>query len=86
MEFKFGFEVDGIRYGWNLKKLYKLPLASKKRSYSLREVLPHKIGDKTKRTFYTINLKKMSLNKLRNLTKQVDWKVDLADSSEHTPF
>lgn len=72
MIFKYGFEYVGIRYGWNNKKLYRLPYFKNKRAFQLLEIKPFLIG---KTTVYNIQRNKLTVNKLKQRTVKIDWNI-----------
>jgi hypothetical protein len=72
MIFKYGFEYVGIRYGWNNKKLYRLPYFKNKRAYQLLEIKPIIIG---KTIVYNVQRNKITINKLKQRTVKIDWSI-----------
>ena len=82
MEFKYGFEYLGVRYGWNKKQLYRLPFISNNRSFDLKEIKPILIGSTT---VYNIQRNKLTINKLKQRTESVDWYVKIL-KLEDCPF
>ena len=83
MDFQFGFEFSGVRYGWKDKKLYRLPCVIGKRSYSLKEIKPVMVGV-TK--CYNVQKNKITQNKLKLLTKKVKWTVAIVEENQDCPF
>lgn len=82
MYFKYGFEYNGIVYGWKDKKLYKLPYTKNKRSYALKEIPMYCF----KSTFvFNISRRKLTINRLKQLTKEVNINVKTMDNNE-CPF
>jgi hypothetical protein len=74
MQFNYGFEYMGVRYGWNKKQLYRLPFIRNKRSFNLLLVKPFVIGSTT---VYNIQRTKVTINRLKKLTKDVSWELEL---------
>ena len=70
--YKYGLEYKGVTYGWKDKKLYKLPYTKNKRSYSLKEV-PFYCFNST--LVYNIQRTKLTINKLKFLTKEINIEV-----------
>lgn len=69
MYFKYGFKYKNVMYGWNNKKLYKLPYVSGKRSYSLKEI-PYYCFKST--IVYNIQRTKLTMNRLKQLTSEIN--------------
>ena len=82
IEYKYGFEYKNVRYAWKNKKLFRLPYTKNKRSYVLKEI-PQYVFKCT--VIYNVQRDKLTLNKLKFLTKKVDWRVDLVIEDEY-PF
>lgn len=75
--YRFGFYYKEVPYGWKNKKLYKLPYTKNKRSYKLVEVPRYCF----KATFvYNIQRNKLTINKLKFLTKEINFRVDSLES------
>ena len=70
MEFLYGFEYKGVRYGWSNKTLYRLPYVKNKRSYGFKEI-PYYVFKSTR--VYNIQRNKLTINRLETLTKKVNW-------------
>ena len=80
--YKYGFYFDGVPYGWKNKKLYRLPHISNNKSFGIKEI-----------SFYcfrstlvcNIRRKKMTLNKLKRLTVEIN--ITVKNLTEKTcPF
>lgn len=82
MEFKYGFEYYGVRYGWNKKQLYRLPFSRNKRTFGLLQVNPLLIGSTV---VYNIQRNKFTINKLKQRTTQVDWTAEQVQEQD-CPF
>jgi hypothetical protein len=82
MEFKYGFEYLGVRYGWNKKQLYRLPFTRNKRTFELLNVKPFVIGSTT---VYNVQRTKLTMNKLKQRTKEVGWSIKEFDKKD-CPF
>ena len=56
--FKYGFEIDGMKYSWFKKELYRLPSTINLRSYQFKKLpeilIGNKIGYRLMRKKYTI--------------------------------
>lgn len=70
--YKYGFIYKGVIYGWNNKKLYKLPYTKNKRSYNLKEI-PLNCFKST--IVANIQRDKLTLNKLKELTTEININV-----------
>jgi len=82
MIFKYGFEYNGTPYGWYKKKLYRLPYTKNRRSYSLKEIPMYCFSS----TFvFNISRRKMTINKLKQLTKEINITVSTFGENE-CPF
>jgi hypothetical protein len=68
--YNFGFEYKGVRYVWKSKKLFRLPYNKDLRSYSFKEIPIYCF-----KTTLVCNIqrKKITMNKLKLLTKPVKW-------------
>jgi hypothetical protein len=74
LHYKYGFIYKGIEYAWKDKKLFKLPYTKKNRSYSLKEI-PFYCFKAT--IVYNIQKTKLTINKLKLLTSEVNWTLDV---------
>jgi len=82
IEFKYGFIYKGVRYAWKDKKLFRLPFERNKRTFGLKEI-PQYVFKSTQ--VYNVQRTKLTLNKLRLLTEQVNWNVNKVIEEEY-PF
>lgn len=82
IEFKYGFIYKGVRYAWKDKKLFRLPFERNKRTFGLKEI-PRYVFKSTQ--VYNVQRTKLTLNKLRLLTEQVNWNVNKVIEEEY-PF
>lgn len=80
--YKYGFYYKEVPYGWKYKKLYKLPYTKNKRSYSLKEIKPLVFKSTI---VYNIQKDKLTLNRLKTITKQIDFKIIKIVENEY-PF
>lgn len=71
IEFKFGFEFRGRRYGFYEKNLYRLPFINGMRHYPMRIIPKISVGNLPG---YRCCREKISINKIKALLKNVDWK------------
>lgn len=67
MTFEYGFEINGIFFGWHEKKLYRLPSIIGNRFYGFRLVSPIKVGNSIG---YRVNRKTKSISQLKSITTQ----------------
>jgi hypothetical protein len=82
IEFKIGFEFRGIKYAFHKKQLYRLPFQSGFRYYGLKVIQQISVGNLPG---YRCAREKLSINKIKGLLKQVDWKVE-EPTRECLPF
>lgn len=82
IEYNYGFEYKNVRYAWKDKKLFRLPYVSKNRSYSLKEI-PFYCFKTT--LVANIQKTKLTLNRMKTLTKKIDWSIDIMYHSD-LPF
>ena len=78
LNFKYGFEINGISYGWHDKKLYRLPFKSGLRWYGLKEITRKEWG-------YTVGRKKIGINRLKQMTHEIDITIKIV-SDNSMPF
>ena len=80
--FPYGFEYKEVRYVWKDKKLFRLPYIKNKRSYSFKEIPIYCF-----KTTLIANIQKtkLTLNRMKTLTKKVDWSIDVINHSD-LPF
>lgn len=76
MHFRYGFEYLEVRYGWNKKQLYRLPFTRNNRSFDLKLINEIVIGSTT---VYNIQRKKFTINKIKSITTNVDWNVEIIE-------
>lgn len=74
MCFTKGFIYKEVRYGWKDKKLYRLPFTRNKRNFRLKEI-PFYVFKTT--IVYNIQRDKMTILKLKERTKNIDWKINI---------
>ena len=79
--YKFGFKYKNVLYGWKDKKLFKLPHTLNSRSYQLKEI-PYYCFKST--MVYNVQREKLTINKLKLLTKEINFKIVRVDNS--VPF
>lgn len=80
--FKYGFTYKEVIYGWNNKKLYRLPYNKNLRSYGLKEI-PFYVFKST--IVYNIQRVKLTINRLKTLTEEINLKIEII-TTEHCPF
>ena len=66
--FKYGFNVNNMRYGWYKNKLYRLPSNIKLRNYSFKELKEILIGNKIG---YRLMKKKFTVEQLGLITNPI---------------
>lgn len=82
MEFSYGFEYLGVKYGWYKKDLYRLPFESKLRYYGLKLIKPIYIGSTM---CYNLQRKKITLKRIKLLTEKVNYNVEIVKDND-VPF
>jgi hypothetical protein len=82
IQYSYGFEFNKVRYAWKEKRLFRLPYVKENRSYGFLEI-PEYCFKST--TVYNIQKTKKTINKLKKMTKEVDWNYSFIDS-EDCPF
>ena len=82
LSFKFGFKFNTILYGFNDKKLYRLPQMIGLRFYPLLELPQIKVGNKKG---YLVGTKRKSLNQIKSMTHFIDEQVEIVEDSD-CPF
>jgi hypothetical protein len=72
--YNYGFEYKNVRYVWKDKKLFRLPYAKNRRTYGFKEIPIYCF-----KTTLICNIQrdKLTINKLKILTKKVNWTHDL---------
>ncbi len=80
--FKYGFEYKNIKYAWKNKKLFRLPYTKDKRSYNIKEIPIYCF-----KTTLVANIQKnkLTINKMKLLTKNVYWQIESFENSD-CPF
>lgn len=80
--FNYGFEHKEVRYVWKSKKLFRLPYIKNNRSYSFKEIPIYCF-----KTTLVANIQKnkLTLNRMKTLTKKVDWTTEII-SDDDCPF
>lgn len=73
MNFSFGFEINGIKYGWNNRNLYRLPYERNGKAFALRKIIAGRIGVTT---VFAIRGKKRTIGNLKTITVPVEWSVN----------
>jgi hypothetical protein len=82
LQYSYGFEYKNVRYAWKDKKLFRLPYIKGKRSYSFKEIPAY--CPKTT-IVYNIQKDKLTQNRLKSLTKKVNWTMEFIEDSD-CPF
>lgn len=80
--YQYGFEYKNVRYVWKDKKLFRLPYIKNNRSYSFLEIPAY--CPKTT-IVYNIQKDKLTQNRLKSLTKKVNWTMEIIEDSD-CPF
>lgn len=74
LEFQYGFELDGKRYGWKGKELYRLPFDSPTGyKYGLKKLTLVDIGNKKG---YAFGGMRKTAEQLKSITKRVDYVIN----------
>ena len=82
LQFLYGFTYKNVQYGWNNKKLYRLPYCKDNRNYSLKEI-PFYCFKST--IVYNIQKTKLTINRLKGLTCKIDVSIDVC-VADQCPF
>ncbi|MBK7362770.1 MAG: hypothetical protein IPJ01_10780 [Micavibrio sp.] len=82
LNFKYGFSYDGFLYGWQNKKLYRLPSTSGNKSYGLKELSLIPVGNGEG---YRIKRQKFSVQQLLDRSDVIDVKIKVIKDSIHLP-
>jgi hypothetical protein len=80
--FKYGFMYKEVQYGWNNKKLYRLPYMKNNKSYGFKEI-PFYCFKTT--IIYNVQRTKLTINRLKIITTPIDVKIEIIESSD-CPF
>ena len=67
-EFRYGFSIKGMHYGWYKKKLYRLPSMVNNRMYIFKEQF---IFLRNNKSYYRLIGKKYSIKQLENITNPI---------------
>jgi len=74
INFKLGFVIEGIYYGWDNGILYQLPYTLRGRYIAIRKIdLKETKGGWS---FYRIRRKKVGTPKIKAMLKKVNWDVE----------
>ncbi len=82
INFNYGFTFNEVNYGWHKKQLYRLPFNRKNRSYGVKIITPVLIGSTV---CFNVQRNKVTINRLKEITKKVDWKIEEIKSDD-CPF
>jgi|TARA_R110000782_G_scaffold232440_1_gene318655 hypothetical protein len=82
IEYKYGFEYKGVKYGWKNKKLFRLPFTRNKRTFKLKEI-PQYVFKTT--CVYNIQRDKITILKLKGRTVEVNWSTNITTEGD-CPF
>lgn len=85
IKFKYGFDYKGIKYGWNKKKLFRLPtFTNAKRSLTLKELSTIDIRNKKG---YRVARDKKTIDQLMEITERIDYVYEVCGKgSEYCPW
>lgn len=72
IKYRYGFDFDGILYGWKNKDLYRLPQTIGKRFYPLKKINPVKVGNNKG---YIVSKKRKSVKQLEYMTNFINYEV-----------
>lgn len=70
LNFKYGFKYKGLNYGWNNKKLFRLPSTKNLKTYPLKELKEIKINNKLG---YRVCRDKKTITQLMELTELINY-------------
>ena len=83
LTFKYGFTYKGLSYGWNNQELYRLPTtATNGKYYGLKKLSIIKVGN---HDGYRVNRDKLSINRLKSMTVDIDTEVRYINDKKHIP-
>jgi hypothetical protein len=71
IEYKHGFEFDGIMFCWKNKELYRMPYLKGNRSYQKRKLIKKEIGNGFG---YSICGVQKAMDNLEDITKSIEYK------------
>jgi hypothetical protein len=71
IEYRHGFEFDGIMFCWKKKELYRMPYLKGNRSYQKRKLIKKEIGNGY--GYSICNIPK-SMSNLKEITKRIEYK------------
>jgi len=74
LNFKLGFKLEGVYFGWLDGNLYQLPYNETNRYFPLRKLRLKKLT-KNGWQYYHVRRKKVGIEKLRAMLQEVDWEV-----------
>jgi len=78
LKYKYGFEFNGVLFGWKDKELYRLPQMIGKRFYPLKKCGSYEGG-------YHVCRKRKSIQQLKSMTHFINFEVEEIESSD-CPF
>jgi hypothetical protein len=78
IHFKFGFEFNGLMYGWHKKELYRLPTTKNNRHYTLMKVGRYANG-------YYVGRRMKSDAIVKSMTRFINVKVEIIEDDQ-MPF
>jgi len=82
-KFTYGFEFEGISYGWLKKELYRFPYTNKKNmAFGFKKMNQIIIGNKVG---YRLSSKKRTIEQLESITNNVDYTY-IKVTSKDCPF
>jgi len=84
IKFKYGFIYNEVRFGWHKRVLYRLPFAGKNNMhFGLKKLEPFMLNG-----ILTYRCRRVHLtaNRVKELTKEVDWEVIVCEDKLHLPF
>jgi hypothetical protein len=78
IRYKYGFFYDEKLYGWNKKKLYRLPQMIGTRFYGLKECAPWKDG-------FILGANRKSASQLKSMTVVINEEIQIVQGDD-LPF
>lgn len=71
LQFRYGFNINGVPYGWHEKKLYRLPYTNKSNmNFELKEIKQIMVGNNVG---YSFKGKRYTLKQLEQLTTAINY-------------
>lgn len=87
VKYKYGFDFDGVLYGWSDKKLYRLPQMIGKSFYPIKEIplITQKRKSGLFKGYRLYGNKRKSVNQLKELTHYINFEHEVIKDKD-CPF